>query len=226
MNSLLRAPLRPRGVDCLRRAGAWWPPRSCWPRALGTEFLPQLDEGVIWIRANLPPGISLEKSAEVARQMRAIITTIAGGADRDVAERAQRLGHGPVRPEPQRVARRLCSPYDTWPPGRIKRDLVEDLGRRLRAAIPGATFNFTQPIIDTSTEMATGSSADLAVIISGPDLKKLRELASRDARDACGGRRARRTPQSSRRTIRRSSASASNATKWRATASTSATCRT
>src|SRR5215475_14089331 len=40
---------------------------------LGTEFLPQLDEGVIWIRANLPPGISLYKSAEVAGQMRAII---------------------------------------------------------------------------------------------------------------------------------------------------------
>src|SRR5262249_23981220 len=67
--------------------------------------------------------------------------------------------------------------YDTWPQGRTKRDLVEELGQRLRAAIPGATLSFTQPIIDTSTEMATGSSADLAVIINGPDLKKLRELS-------------------------------------------------
>ena len=50
--------------------------------------------------------------------------------------------------------------------------------RRLRAAIPGATLNFTQPIIDTVTEIVTGSSADLAVIISGPDLKMLRELAT------------------------------------------------
>ncbi len=41
--------------------------------SLGTEFLPQLDEGVIWIRANLPAGISLEKSAEVARQIRMLI---------------------------------------------------------------------------------------------------------------------------------------------------------
>jgi cobalt-zinc-cadmium resistance protein CzcA len=68
-------------------------------------------------------------------------------------------------------------PYDTWPSGRTKRDLVEELSQKLRATIPGVTLNFTQPIIDTSTEMATGSSADLAVIISGSDLKKLRELA-------------------------------------------------
>jgi cobalt-zinc-cadmium resistance protein CzcA len=69
-------------------------------------------------------------------------------------------------------------PYDTWPRGRVKRDLVEELDQKLRAQILGATFNFTQPIIDTSTEMATGSSADLAVIISGYDLKQLRGLAN------------------------------------------------
>ena len=40
---------------------------------LGSEFLPQLDEGVVWIRANFPPGISLEKSAEVAGRVRSLI---------------------------------------------------------------------------------------------------------------------------------------------------------
>jgi cobalt-zinc-cadmium resistance protein CzcA len=69
-------------------------------------------------------------------------------------------------------------PYDTWPAGKTKRDLVEEIGQRLRAAIPGASLNFTQPIIDTSTEMATGSSADLAVIISGSDLRRLREVGT------------------------------------------------
>ena len=59
-------------------------------------------------------------------------------------------------------------PYDTWPRGKTKADLVDELSRRLQATIPGASFNFTQPIIDTSTEIATGSSADLAVIVSGP----------------------------------------------------------
>src|SRR5262249_12272242 len=40
---------------------------------LGSEFLPQLDEGVVWVRANLPAGISLEKSAEIAAKIRSII---------------------------------------------------------------------------------------------------------------------------------------------------------
>ena len=41
--------------------------------AVGTEFLPQLDEGVIWIRSNLPPGISLEESAETATRIRELV---------------------------------------------------------------------------------------------------------------------------------------------------------
>ena len=40
---------------------------------IGSEFLPQLDEGVIWVRCNLPPGISLEKSAQVATAIRKIV---------------------------------------------------------------------------------------------------------------------------------------------------------
>jgi len=55
--------------------------------------------------------------------------------------------------------------------------LVHHLSRELPEVIPGATFNITQPIIDTVTEVVTGSSADLAVILSGPDLGVLRSLA-------------------------------------------------
>jgi cobalt-zinc-cadmium resistance protein CzcA len=68
-------------------------------------------------------------------------------------------------------------PYDQWPLGRTKADLVNELSRTLPNVIPGATFNITQPIIDTVTEVVTGSSADLAVILSGPDLSVLRRYA-------------------------------------------------
>jgi len=73
---------------------------------------------------------------------------------------------------------RSLTPYDTWPRGRIKADLIEDLSGRLRASIPGAFFSFTQPIIDNVTEAVTGSPADLAVIITGPDLAELRRLGT------------------------------------------------
>jgi cobalt-zinc-cadmium resistance protein CzcA len=70
------------------------------------------------------------------------------------------------------------TPYDSWPPGRVKANLVDELSQRLRAAIPGGFFGFTQPIIDNVTEAVTGSPADLAVIITGPDLVELRRLGN------------------------------------------------
>ena len=141
----------------------------------GSEFLPQLDEGVIWIRANLPAGISLQKSAEVANRIRQLI--LLSPEVRLVMSQTGRNEEGtdPFGPNRNELLIEL-KPYDTWTAGKTKRDLVDELAQRLRVEIPGASFNFTQPIIDTSTEIATGSSADLAVIISGPDLAQLRRV--------------------------------------------------
>jgi cobalt-zinc-cadmium resistance protein CzcA len=143
---------------------------------LGTEFLPQLDEGVIWIRANLPAGISLEKSAAVAQRIRELVLK-----SREVKLVVSQSGRNESGTDPFGPNRNEflvdLHPYHTWPAGKQKSDLVDELSRRLESEIPGAAFNFTQPIIDTSTEIATGSSADLAVILSGTDLDQLRSLA-------------------------------------------------
>ncbi len=143
---------------------------------LGTEFLPQLDEGVIWIRANLPPGTSLQKSAEIASDMRQLIAQ--SPEVKLVASQTGRNDSGtdPFGPNRNEILITL-NPYDQWPSGKKKTDLVEELGTRLRRNIPGATLNFTQPIIDTVTESVTGSSADLAVILTGSDLGTLRRIA-------------------------------------------------
>jgi Cu/Ag efflux pump CusA len=68
--------------------------------------------------------------------------------------------------------------YNIWPRGSTKPKLIDRLSEQLREQIPGASFSFTQPIIDNVTEAVTGSPADLAVIISGPDLIELRRLAN------------------------------------------------
>jgi cobalt-zinc-cadmium resistance protein CzcA len=74
----------------------------------------------------------------------------------------------------------VWEPYSPWPYGRTKADLVSDLRYELNRDIPGIILNFTRPIIDTVTESVTGSSSDLAVIISGPDLTELQRLAAGD----------------------------------------------
>jgi heavy metal efflux system protein len=145
---------------------------------LGTEFLPQLDEGVIWIRASLPAGIALPASAGVAAKIRALIRQSPEVKMIMSQTGRNESGTDPFGPNRNEFLVDL-QPYRTWTPGKRKADLIEELSHRLHAAIPGVVFNFTQPIIDTSTEIATGSSADLALIISGPDLQILRTLATR-----------------------------------------------
>ena len=145
---------------------------------LGTEFLPTLDEGLIWIRASLPSGISLEKSAEVARAIRLAIlqspevSLVMSQTGRNDS------GTDPFGPNRNELLLNLY-PYNTWKSGKTKGQVVNELRQRLQDTVPEVALNFTQPIIDTATEIATGSSADLAVIISGPDLSELRALAAR-----------------------------------------------
>jgi cobalt-zinc-cadmium resistance protein CzcA len=147
---------------------------------LGSEFLPQLDEGVIWIRASLPPGISLAKSAEIASYMRSLIRE--SPEVKDVGSQTGRNDSGtdPFGPNRNEFLITL-KPYGEWH-GKTKGQLVSELSERIGKNVPGATLNFTQPIIDTVTESVTGSSADLAVILTGEDLGQLRGLAAQTLR--------------------------------------------
>ena len=144
--------------------------------ALGIEFLPNLDEGVIWIRANLPAGVSLEKSAQLAGQIRTIVAEYP-----EVKLVSSQTGRNDSGTDPYGPNRNeffvALKPYDTWPAGMNKQKLIEQLSQKLNARIPGTAFSFTQPIVDNVTESVTGSAADLAVIIRGPNLAVLRQNA-------------------------------------------------
>jgi cobalt-zinc-cadmium resistance protein CzcA len=146
--------------------------------ALGIEFLPSLDEGVIWVRANLPAGISLEKSADVAGKIRNIITQYPEVQLVSSQSGRNDSGTDPYGPNRNEFFLAL-KPYDTWPDGMNKQALVTQLSQKLNEQIPGAAFSFTQPIVDNVTESVTGSAADLAVILRGPDLGILRQTAQK-----------------------------------------------
>jgi cobalt-zinc-cadmium resistance protein CzcA len=154
---------------------------------LGTEFLPALDEGVIWVRANVPSGISLEKSSEIARTLR--LAVLESPEVKLVMSQTGRNDSGtdPFGPNRNELLVDLY-PYNTWKSGKTKAELVDELRRRLQDTVADVVLNFTQPIVDTATEIATGSSADLAVIISGPDLAELRTLAAQALRTVRGVR--------------------------------------
>jgi len=173
MRRLLRRPYAVAAATVALTLGAFMAGRG-----LGTEFLPQLDEGMIWIKATLPPGTAIEESARVAARIREFIRQTP-----EVDLVSSQTGRQDSNTEPFGPNRTellvALKPYRTWERGRTKPILVNEMEARLRENLPGIKFNFTQPIIDMVTEAVTGSSADLAVIFTGPDLSVLRALAAK-----------------------------------------------
>ena len=140
------------------------------------------------MRVNLPPGISVEKSAAVAAKVRDTLRSFPEVKLVSSQTGRNDSGTDPYGPNRNELFVSL-KPYDTWASGWTKAQLVEAFSKRLEAEVPGGFFSFTQPIIDNVTEAVTGSPADLAVIITGPDLKILRTLASEGlVRAGPGGR--------------------------------------
>lgn len=141
---------------------------------LGFDFLPYLDEGVIWVRAHFPEGTALEESAEFGNHMRRIAHEFP-----DVTFATSQAGRSDAGTDPfvpSRVEMMIgLRPMDEWV-APSKQALVAALGKRLREEFPTTRFNFTQPIIDSVTEDTNGTSADLAVEFSGPDPDVLRDL--------------------------------------------------
>lgn len=148
---------------------------------LGTEFLPYMDEGGFWLRANLPEGISLKENAYYAAQIRDIIKEFP-----EVDHVISQSGRNDDGTDPFPTSRiefdLILKPRSTWPGGVSKLGLEAQLRRRLEEELPTARFNLTQPIIDSVTEDTNGTSADLAVELVGSDLVQLRGTAEKVAR--------------------------------------------
>lgn len=144
---------------------------------LGVEFLPYLDEGVIWVRANFPDGTRLQTTADYGRILRDIALEF-----EEVEYAVTQVGRNDdgTDPFPPSRIEMMIGPKskDQWKNFTAKQDLVASIGARFRDEFPTTRFNFTQPIIDSVTEDANGTSANLAVELSGPDFESLLALAN------------------------------------------------
>jgi cobalt-zinc-cadmium resistance protein CzcA len=147
---------------------------------LGTEFLPQLDEGAIAINVVRLPSASLEGSVavgtEIERRLLArfpevqTVVTKTGRAE---------ISEDPMGPEQNDVFVML-HPKGEWKSRRSKPELVAAMQEEL-AAIPGIRMSFSQPIALRVNELISGIKSDLAIKLFGPDLEVLRENANRAA---------------------------------------------
>lgn len=173
--AVLRQLIRLRWVVAAGVVGALvWVCVQIVPR-LGFDFLPYLDEGVIWVRANFPEGTSLDQTAHYANRMRSLIREFP-----DVTFTTSQAGRNDSGTDPfvpSRVEMMVgLKPMEEWTEPN-KQALIAKIGRKLRSEFPTTRFNFTQPIIDSVTEDTNGTSANLAVEFSGGDSDKLLEAA-------------------------------------------------
>ncbi len=143
---------------------------------IGTEFLPELDEGSIFLRCFQPSGISILESSKAAPVVRKIISH--HPQVKSVITQTGRNDDGtdPFGPNRMEIMVDL-KPYDEWVNDTSKKELIETIKGELYTALPGAYFSSGQPIIDQVTEMVNGSAADLAINLSGDDLVELRSKA-------------------------------------------------
>lgn len=141
---------------------------------LGSEFLPKLDEGNIWLTISMPPQTSLIQTKEVERVVRAVLT---GYPEvKQVVTQVGRPDDGtdPKGPNNLEVLAEL-QPRDTWKFS-SKEALITDMSRKIRS-MPGIPTNFSQVIQDNVEEALSGAKGEIVVKVYGPDLEILQDKA-------------------------------------------------
>ena len=143
---------------------------------LGSEFLPQLEEGNFWIRASMPITLSLDDGEAAARKMREIllrhpevITVVSQHGRPDDGSDASPFSNvelfAPLKP------------FDEWPSGLTKDKLTDQIQTEFNNELPGVVFNFSQYIQDNIEEGISGVKGSNSVKIVGPNLETLTNLA-------------------------------------------------
>ena len=143
---------------------------------LGTEFLPKLEEGNLWIRALLPPTITLDAGRDTVNKIRAVIASYP--PVRTVVSEQGR-GEDATDPDGSFVAEFFVplKPFEEWPEGLTKPKLVRELATRLENEFIGIDFNFSQYIQDNIEEAVSGVKGENSVKIFGRDLGELERLS-------------------------------------------------
>jgi cobalt-zinc-cadmium resistance protein CzcA len=145
---------------------------------VGRDFLPDLDEGALWLQVQLPTGLALNKASDMASDLRravlkypevSYIVTQTGRNDDGTDAWTMSHIEAPVG----------LTPYETWPDGETKKAFVNRMAADLAKQLPGYSIGISQPIIDGVNDMIGGAHSPLVAKIYGDDLDELRDVGRR-----------------------------------------------
>jgi heavy metal efflux system protein len=144
-------------------------------KLLGTEFLPELDEGALWVEAELPMSVSLPEANNVSNKMVDILREFP-----EVKQTLAQVGRTNDGTDPKgffdvQIQVDLI-PKERWKRKVTEDQLIDEMNTQL-SKIPGIVLNYSQPIRDNVEEAVAGVNASLAVKIFGNDFQKLDDLS-------------------------------------------------
>lgn len=143
---------------------------------LGTEFLPTLNEGALWVEAKLPMSTSLEETTRQVKKLRSELNTFP-----EVNGVLSQTGRSNDGTDPSGffyVQMQVnLKPKDEWRKGLSIDDLISEMDVKMKK-FPGINFNYSQPIIDNVAEAVAGMNANNAVKVFGTDLKVMDSLSN------------------------------------------------
>ena len=144
---------------------------------LGSEFLPELDEGSIWVNATLPPSVSPEEAKRSAAAIRAALRTVP-----EVRTVVSKVGRPDDGTDPKIFngfeAFVELKPEAQWRPGMSKARILAEMDRSVDP-LPGIDVSFSQPIRDNVLESISQIDGQIVVKLKGDDLETLRTHANK-----------------------------------------------
>lgn len=151
---------------------------------LGNEFLPELDEGALWVKAQLPMSASLTQSKQISDKMTETLRKFP-----EVNHTLAQIGRTNDGTDPKgffnvEIAVDL-KPKSAWPKGVTTENLIDSMNVQL-VKYPGLLLNYSQPIRDNVEEAVAGVPASLAVKIFGPNFDTLDNLANKVQHELSG----------------------------------------
>ncbi|HWM65828.1 MAG TPA: CusA/CzcA family heavy metal efflux RND transporter [Steroidobacteraceae bacterium] len=140
---------------------------------VGRDFLPDLDEGALWLQVQMPTGIALNQASDMATELRRAVRKYP-----EVSYVVTQTGRNDDGTDPWTLSHIEApvglTPYDTWPDGESKKQFVDRLAQDLAKKLPGFSVGISQPIIDGVNDLMGGAHSPLVIKIYGDDLDELR----------------------------------------------------
>jgi len=142
---------------------------------VGRDFLPDLDEGALWLQVQMPTGLALNKASDMASELRRAILKFP-----EVSYAVTQTGRNDDGTDPWTMSHIEApvglTPYDSWPGGENKRQFLDKMAATLARDLPGYSIGISQPIIDNVNDMIGGAHSPLVIKAFGSDLRLVRRV--------------------------------------------------